>query len=194
MKAKSMTEAWKIADELFPTDYMKDEAASERAGYPIYASTAEGVTAWISDLNTSLEVNQPNGETIRIWIEDEPEENTVCGFHVSPIYTPSPAIVVSLTVYGGMLAENEAEQKVYDDLKNGSTHAAFPVLEQYAANAGIKWGAMKIASVTHYNHGKPGSGHFVIEGIIKPTVTDPLAFLPICSKLLAEQYKETVER
>ena len=69
MKVNSRREAWKLADEAFPTDYMKDERVSLAAGYDIYYSTAEGVNAWISDLGDRLEVNIEN-ETINIWIEE----------------------------------------------------------------------------------------------------------------------------
>ena len=72
MKAKSIQEAWSIANEIFKTDYMKDDKASQNAGYPVYWSTAEGVNAWISDLGDRLEVNQ-DGKSINIWIEEEPE-------------------------------------------------------------------------------------------------------------------------
>lgn len=72
MKAKSINEAWNMANEIFDTDYMKDDKASQNAGYPIYWSTAEGVNAWISDLGDRLEVNQ-NGKSVNIWIEEEPE-------------------------------------------------------------------------------------------------------------------------
>lgn len=40
MKAYSIQEAWGMANEIFPTDYEKDEESSRRAGYPIYRSTA----------------------------------------------------------------------------------------------------------------------------------------------------------
>ena len=73
MKAKSMKEAWKIADSIFNTDYIKDERRSNNAGYDIYHSTAFGVNAWISDLGDRLEVNLENGETVNIWIDSEPE-------------------------------------------------------------------------------------------------------------------------
>ena len=73
MKAKSMKEAWEIADSIFNTDYIKDERRSSNAGYDIYYSTAHGVNAWISDLGNRLEVNMENGETVNIWIESEPE-------------------------------------------------------------------------------------------------------------------------
>jgi hypothetical protein len=71
MTARNIKDAWKMVDEIFPTDYQKDETASERAGYPIYRSTAEGVDAWISDLGRTLEINLDNGKTIRVNIEDE---------------------------------------------------------------------------------------------------------------------------
>lgn len=72
MRANKREQAWTIADEIFPTDYMKNEAKSLRAGYDIYESTAEGVFAWISDLNDRLEINLDNGKTITIWIDEEP--------------------------------------------------------------------------------------------------------------------------
>lgn len=73
MIVNSRKEAWKKADAIFTTDYMKDDIRSERAGYDVYYSTADGVNAWISDLNDRLEINLDSGETINIWIVDEPE-------------------------------------------------------------------------------------------------------------------------
>ena len=71
MEAKNREQAWEIANEIFPTDYIKNEAKSKRAGYDIYESTAEGVLAWISDLSDRLEVNLDNGKTITIWINEK---------------------------------------------------------------------------------------------------------------------------
>lgn len=73
IRAKNREEAWRIADSTFPTDYMKVERASAAAGYPIYWSTLEGMNAWISDLNTSLELNMEDGETVMISIDFIPE-------------------------------------------------------------------------------------------------------------------------
>ena len=73
MKTNNREQAWTIANEVFPTDYIKNEAKSLRAGYDIYESTAEGVFAWISDLNDRIEVNLNNGKTITIWIDEEPK-------------------------------------------------------------------------------------------------------------------------
>lgn len=72
MTVNNTYKAWQAANEIFPTDYIKDEAASTRAGYDIYKSTAANVPAWISDLGNRLEVNLPNGKSVNIWIvEDE---------------------------------------------------------------------------------------------------------------------------
>ena len=68
--------AWQLADKLFPTDYMKDERDSLRAGYPVFntTSTDDKYTGFhISDLNTALELNM-GAETIRINIEDQEAE------------------------------------------------------------------------------------------------------------------------
>lgn len=73
MRTNTRERAWAIANEVFPTDYMKNEARSQRAGYDIYESTAEGILAWISDLGDRLEVNLENGTTITIWINEKPK-------------------------------------------------------------------------------------------------------------------------
>lgn len=73
MKANSREQAWIEADNLFPTDYIKDETKSENAGYDIFCSTCDGVNAWISDLGNRLEINLVTGETVNIWIEEEPQ-------------------------------------------------------------------------------------------------------------------------
>lgn len=73
MTVNNRKTAWEKADIIFPTDYAKDERRSERAGYDIYYSTAQGVNAWISDLEDRLEINLENGETVNIFIEDEPQ-------------------------------------------------------------------------------------------------------------------------
>ena len=73
MKVNSREQAWIEADKLFPTDYIKDAEKSEAAGYDIYYSTCEGVNAWISDLEDRLEINLATGETVNIWIEEEPQ-------------------------------------------------------------------------------------------------------------------------
>ena len=75
MKVNSREEAWRQADILFPTDYIKNEIASAIAGYPIYQSTSDSEEyrfAQIADLNCRLEVNDGT-QTINIWIEEEEE-------------------------------------------------------------------------------------------------------------------------
>jgi len=70
----SVEEAWNVANELFPCDYLHDSDRSRRAGYDVYYSTSDSITdAWISDLGDRLEVNLPNCETVNVWIEEEGE-------------------------------------------------------------------------------------------------------------------------
>ena len=70
MKVKTTAEAWKKANELFPTDYMKDDVLSKRAGYPQYYSTSpEHSGDHINDLNVRLEV-VVGGKCTNIWIEE----------------------------------------------------------------------------------------------------------------------------
>ena len=101
MKAHSTQEAWNMANEIFPTDYEKDEESSQRAGYPIYRSTAEGrYYDYICDLNNRLEVNLADGNrSINIWIESSSDESTSEGVEamraakelgksISPLFDP----------------------------------------------------------------------------------------------------------
>ncbi len=68
--------AWKIADEIFPTDYNEDVRSSERSGYKVYRSPLNYYD-YICDLGDRLEVNLANGETINIWIKAEEKPATM---------------------------------------------------------------------------------------------------------------------
>lgn len=72
---RTRREAWDLVNKLFPTDYAKDDKASENAGYPIFWSTEEGRNAWISDLNDRLEINI-GSDTTNIWIENDDNATT----------------------------------------------------------------------------------------------------------------------
>ncbi|MEY8418869.1 hypothetical protein AALA83_06245 [Oscillospiraceae bacterium 44-5] len=81
MTVTSKQEAWNKVNEIFPTDYEHDLGSSDRAGYPIYRSTAEGhYYDYICDLGNRLEVNLDSSRlaTVNIWIEEpakvEPKE------------------------------------------------------------------------------------------------------------------------
>lgn len=79
MKVTSKQEAWNKVNEIFPADYVKDEHSSNRAGYPVYRSTAEGHHCdYICDLGDRLEVNLDSShlETVNIWIEQPTQEPT----------------------------------------------------------------------------------------------------------------------
>lgn len=76
MTVTSIRDAWAEVQKIFPTRYEHDASRSERAGYPIYYSTANGVNAWISDLGNRLEVNLPDGKSVNIWIQAPAEADT----------------------------------------------------------------------------------------------------------------------
>lgn len=77
MKVTSKQEAWNKVNEIFPTDYEQDMGSSDRAGYPVYRSTAEGhYYDYICDLGNRLEVNLPDGKSANIWIQ-APAEATI---------------------------------------------------------------------------------------------------------------------
>ena len=76
MTVTSIRDAWAEVQKIFPTRYEHDASRSERAGYPIYYSTANGVNAWISDLGNRLEVNLPDGKSVNIWIQAHAEAAT----------------------------------------------------------------------------------------------------------------------
>lgn len=73
MTVTSIRDAWAEVQKIFPTRYEHDANRSERAGYPIYYSTASDVNAWISDLGNRLEVNLPDGKSVDIWIQSPVE-------------------------------------------------------------------------------------------------------------------------
>ena len=76
MTVTSIRDAWAEVQKIFPTRYEHDANRSERAGYPIYYSTAADVNAWISDLGNRLEVNLPDGKSVNIWIQAPAEAAT----------------------------------------------------------------------------------------------------------------------
>lgn len=73
MKVASRRKAFEKAFEILGAGVEKDEAATQRAGYPIYISTAN-TSEWVSDLGNRIELNMANGESVCIWIDETAEE------------------------------------------------------------------------------------------------------------------------
>ena len=80
IRVSTKKEAWRVADALFPGDYEKNSLLSDRAGYPVYQSTAIYSDSRISDLGDRLELNFDNGDSLNIWIDSDPvsKDITVC--------------------------------------------------------------------------------------------------------------------
>lgn len=73
MTIQNINKAWQMVNEIFPTDYEKDEAASNTAGYNIYRSRLNHYD-YICELGDRLEVNLASGKTVNIWIESSEDE------------------------------------------------------------------------------------------------------------------------
>lgn len=73
MTVSSRAEAWKAANKIFPTDYEKDEASSQRAGYDIYRHPTLNYYCRICDLGCRLEVltGESGENVVNIWIVEE---------------------------------------------------------------------------------------------------------------------------
>lgn len=69
--AHDENEAWYMAEQFLSHDIDYDIGRSHRAGYPIYFSTFEGCSEWVSVLGDRLEINQANGNTVNVWIKED---------------------------------------------------------------------------------------------------------------------------
>jgi len=110
MNVTSRKEAWRMANELFPTDYTKDEKSSNNAGYPIYRSTAEDhYYDYICDIGSRLEINLSSGKTVNIWIVETEEVKELMAM-VETLQKKVSKLEAAL--------EKEQEWKIYESDRN----------------------------------------------------------------------------
>lgn len=182
MKANSTQEAWGIVNQIFPTDYEKDEDSSQRAGYSIYRSTADGrYYDYICDLGNRLEINLEDGnKAINVWIEAkaEPDNNkeSVEAMHsakelgktISTLFGLENCIKITFSVNGCKFEADETERKVYAGLKRGESWLAHDIISSYCDNHGIRWAIIEGLHIAHYEHNNgKDDGHFVITAYIR---------------------------
>lgn len=191
LKAKNREEAWELVDQIFPTDYEKDEGRSKGAGYPIYRSTADGrYYDYICDLNDRLEINLSDGNrTVNIWIDqtvaDQKTEEAALlksmeamkaakelGKEVNLLFDPEQYTEITLVVDGSKWNCNTTERSVYDGLKREESWLAGDLIASYCENHGIRWRYIKDVKYQHYEHGKNGEngGHFIVTGYVSKRV------------------------
>ena len=193
---KSTAEAWNKANEIFPTDYERDNQRSERAGYPVYSSAAEGHWYdYICDLDDRLELNLSNGDTVNIWVEadeiegdDQPTEAEIqqmvadthtakeagkAGFvHIEPQAATIYHFCVMHTDYDG----NAAENAMAEALDRSDEFMRVQLASDYAASwcdaNGILWGSIEIFHKPYkYDHHREGNYHYVFTAIVTPRIT-----------------------
>lgn len=189
MKVSSMKEAWSKANEIFPTDYIKDEKSSERAGYPVYRSTAEGhYYDYICDLGDRLEINLSTGKTINIWVEEgnnEPSEAEIrqlvadhnaaveAGTHGWMNIDPQPAMIYSFCVMHTDYDNNKADYSMADALDRADEWQKVYLMLEYVsawckAN-NINCGSIEIiGTASKHTHGKEGNYHFCFRALVTP--------------------------
>ena len=186
MKANTIQEAWNLVNEFFPTDYDRDEASSQRAGYPIYRSTADDhYYDYICDLGNRLEVNLSDGKTINIWIQPEKQEadpelptKEDVKQAAARQHTFEPEQVQLVRVFAsGYQYDSDASRAVYRALKNNERfwqyRIASDMVEAYCEDKGIEWGTIRVIAVNHYENSKnEAEGHFVIEAIVGARVKE----------------------
>lgn len=187
LKVKNMAEAWKLAGQIFPTDYEKDVERSKGAGYPIYSSTEVGRNYdYICDLNDRLEINLSDGNrTVNIWIDqtvaDQKTEGAALlksteaikaakelGKEANLLFAPEQYTEITLVVDGSKWNCNTTEKSVYDGLKREESWLAGDLIASYCENHGIRWGTIKDVKYQYYEHGKnsENGGHFIVTGYI----------------------------
>jgi hypothetical protein len=178
MIVKTIQKAWNMVNEIFPVGYKKDEASSERAGYPIYRSLANNCNDYICDLNDRLEVNLGNGKSINIWIreeaveEDKPMQESLeaekatdeLGAIISPLYDLETYAKITLAINGEF--GSAAESKIYDGLCRNETWLASDLIASYCDKHGIRWGTITGVNIQHFSHGSERKGHFIIDAYI----------------------------
>ena len=108
MKVRSRAEAWKIVEEIFPTDYEKNEEASAECDHPVYHSAAADFSAWIGDLGDQLEV----GMCVKGWgpvviqIDIDPEDGK---YHIYRCYVDDGSDNVMKILIPAMSKEDATE-------------------------------------------------------------------------------------
>lgn len=146
LRVSSTKEAWELASRLFPTDYEKDEDRSSRAGYPIYYSTAEGMNAWISDLNNRLELNYSNGESENIWIEQEQDDDDSSRLSYKIFITDSSKAA-------SLIAQGLMDEPLEDCVQ--TSHGNCSVFSEMIPDIYKKHGKFYAALVYRTENGKP---------------------------------------
>lgn len=203
----TVNEAWSKAAEIMPTDYEYDTYRSNRAGYGVYYSTADGVCAWVSDLGSRLEVNLPSGESVNVWIVEESTEaesdeqkdteeaveavNSVKRLAVSAVYAPTVCQRVTVCIMGGRMAQNDDERRVYEALKREQAGMESEIITRYCECHGIAWGTISRCRAWHVDHSN-GGGHFIVEGFVSARIGHEIEFLQQCADLLSAEYAKGI--
>lgn len=181
MVVSNREKAWEEANNLFTTDYEKDYASSERAGYDIYRHHELNYYNRICDLGNRLEVIVDD-VTTNIWIEEDTVNESVeamyaakeLGESIYPLFEIESYQKITLYIEGSKWNHNKTEIKVYNGLKRNETWHASDLIASYCDHHNIRWGVIEGINISHYDHGTNGQngGHFIVTAYIGKSVRD----------------------
>lgn len=195
MTVTTKEQAWAEANKIFPTDYDKDYASSERAGYDIYRHRELNYYSRICDLGDRLEVitGEWGENTVNIWIVEQADENSeipsataeemqeyrqcnedckVAGSQAQCIINERVQRVT--IVVSGACYDNEESKRTYDRLTQAdefrAKSVAGDVVVAWCEANGIAWGSISDYRLQHVKHGTKGQGHVCITAIVTERV------------------------
>lgn len=187
--ASSKALAWNKVNEIFPTDYERDDGRSERAGYPVYSSTAEDHWYdYICDLGNRIEINLSNGDTVNVWVKEDEALNDTAEADVQQIVTdvhtaesagksgwchinPKPATIYNFCVMHTDYDRNKAEHEFAEALERSDDFMKFKLANDFVAawcNANkVQWSDIEIFhKPCKYDHHREGNYHYVFDAIV----------------------------
>ncbi len=188
-------QAWNKANEIFPTDYERDNSRSERAGYPVYSSTADGHWYdYICDLGDRLEINLSNGDTVNVWVKDEtaayqePTEAEITQM-VADAHNaeeagktgwmnidPQEATIYHFCAMHTTYDNNAAEHAFAEALNRSDESMRMRLASDYAAAwcdaNNVPWGSIEIFHKPYkYEHHNADNYHFVFTAVVTMRTT-----------------------
>lgn len=142
MTVTSKEKAWEEVNKIFPTDYEKDYASSERAGYDIYRHHTLNYYCRICDLGDRLEVlTGEYGENVtNIWIVEPKPRKKPLTFTAVVTYEVHDGTVMTKEMTGV-----ERVERCYEKW-NGETLELFKV--HFGSYNAATWAAGAIISVS----------------------------------------------
>lgn len=83
-----------------------------------------------------------------------------------PVTAIESVLRIRLCVDGDTWSAEE-EKTIYNEIKEGHSWVASDLVAGWCENNNINWGIITIGSISHHEHGKKETGHYIIEAYVK---------------------------